>query len=56
MRPMPPRQEAFRAEYRGKIAPAYRGWMHVALIFGLGAAAIWVCARQITRPPGMNGW
>ena len=47
---MPPRQAAFRVDYRQRIAPAYLGWMHVALIFGLGAAAIWVCARQITAP------
>ena len=47
---IPPRQAAFRADYRQRIAPAYRGWMHVALIFVLGAAAIWVCVRQITQP------
>jgi hypothetical protein len=50
MQTMPARQLAFRADYRARIAPAYRGWMHVALIFGLGAAAIWVSARQITSP------
>ena len=50
MTQMPARQQAFRAEYRGKIAPVYRGWMHVALIFGLGVAAIWVCARQVRLP------
>ena len=47
---MPSRQAAFRIDYRQRIAPAYVGWVHVALIFALGAAAIWVCARQITRP------
>ena len=47
---MPPRQAAFRVDYRQRIAPAYMGWMHVALIFGLGGAAIWVSARQITAP------
>jgi hypothetical protein len=50
MRQMPPRQAAFRADYRTRISPAYRGWLHVALITLLGGAAIWVCARQITRP------
>src|SRR5690242_9048589 len=47
---MSPRQAAFRADYRTRIAPAYAGWLHVALIFGLGGAAIWVCARQIAHP------
>src|SRR3954469_12345476 len=47
---MPSRQAAFRTDYRTCIAAAYRGWLHVALIFGLGGATIWVCARQLTRP------
>src|ERR1044071_6202478 len=47
---MPPRQEAFRADYRPRISPYYLGWMHVALIFSLGGSAIWVCARQISAP------
>ena len=47
---MPRRQAAFRADYRERIAPAYAGWAHVALITVLGGAAIWVCARQITQP------
>ena len=55
MRPMPPRpiperQAAFREHYRGLISSAYVGWLHVALIFGLGGTAIWVCARQVTSP------
>jgi hypothetical protein len=41
------RQAAFRAEFRQRIAPAYAGWAHVALIFALGAAAIWYCARHV---------
>ena len=47
---MQDRQAAFRADSRARIAPAYWGWAHVALIFVLGAAAIWVCARQVTQP------
>ena len=47
---MPSRQAAFRVDYRQRIAPAYMGWVHVALIFGLALAAIWVSARQITAP------
>jgi len=52
MRSMSARQSAFRSDYRQRIAPAYAGWAHVALIFVLGAAAIWVCARQIAQPVG----
>ena len=44
---MSQRQAAFRADFRTRIAPAYFGWAHVALIYALGAAAIWYCARQI---------
>jgi hypothetical protein len=44
------RQAEFRAEFRTQIAPAYAGWVHVALIYALGAAAIWYCARQIAHP------
>jgi len=44
------RQAAFRADFRSRIAPAYRGWLHVALIYALGAAAIWYSARQIAHP------
>lgn len=47
---MPPRQAAFRNDYRRRIAPAYVGWLHVAMIFALGGVALWVCERQITRP------
>jgi hypothetical protein len=50
MSQLPDRQAAFRADYRPRIAPAYRGWLHVALIFSLGAAAIFVCARQLNHP------
>lgn len=44
------RQAAFRDDFRGLIAPAYVGWMHVAVIAVLGGAAIWYCARQISAP------
>jgi hypothetical protein len=47
---MSPRQAAFRAEFRTRIAPAYVGWVHVALIYALGGAAIWYCAQQIAHP------
>lgn len=47
---MSQRQTAFRADFRARIAPAYYGWAHVALIYALGIAAIWYCARQVSHP------
>ena len=44
------RQLAFRADFRARIARAYSGWVHVALISAIGALAIFVAARQIARP------
>ncbi len=44
------RQQAFRADFRDKIARAYSGWAHVAMIFAIGAAVIWYCARRIEAP------
>lgn len=44
------RQQAFRTDFRNKIAPAYYGWAHVALIAAFGLAVIWYCARQIQAP------
>jgi hypothetical protein len=44
------RQAAFRAEFRTRIAPAYSGLAHVALIAALGLAAIWYCGRQVHAP------
>ncbi|HEX5452248.1 MAG TPA: hypothetical protein VFX06_00515 [Stellaceae bacterium] len=37
---MPARQEAFRAEYRPRISPWYSGWLHVAVIYAIGGAAL----------------
>jgi hypothetical protein len=44
------RQAAFRDDFRARIAPAYAGWVHVALIYALGAAAIFYSVRQISHP------
>jgi hypothetical protein len=44
------RQQAFRADFRAKIADAYNGWLHVAMIYALGGAAIWFAARQLVAP------
>src|SRR5579863_1776857 len=44
------RQTAFREDYRARISPWYNGWLHVALVYAIGFAAIWLAARQIERP------
>ncbi len=44
------RQAAFREDFRARIAPAYAGWVHVALIYALGGAAIFYSVRQISHP------
>lgn len=44
------RQQAFRADFRGKIGRLYHGWAHVALIYAIGLAAIWYFARQVQAP------
>ena len=44
------RQEAFRAEYRARIARAYSGLAHVALIAAIGLAAIFVALAHIAHP------
>jgi hypothetical protein len=47
---MSARQQLFRAEFRNKIAPAYAGLAHVALIYALGAAAIYYAVGQVHAP------
>ena len=49
------RQQAFRADFRAKIGRLYHGWAHVALIYAIGGAAIWYCARQL-RAPAWYEW
>lgn len=44
------RQQAFRADFRSKIAAAYNGWFHVVMIYAIGGAAIWYAARQVSSP------
>jgi hypothetical protein len=44
---MTKRQTAFRADYRTRIAGAYNGPFHVALIFVIGFATIWICAHRV---------
>src|SRR5580693_4674366 len=41
---MTPRQEAFRADYRGRISPWYSGLAHVVVIAFIGILTIWYAA------------
>ncbi|HET6183093.1 MAG TPA: hypothetical protein VFA03_05805 [Acetobacteraceae bacterium] len=47
---MSPRQAAFRAAYRERIAPAYSGLLHVGLIYLIGGAMLFVAIRHIHGP------
>ncbi len=47
---MPKRQAAFRDDFRLRIARFYNGPLHVFMIFAIGIATIWYCARQIVSP------
>ena len=47
---MPRRQAAFREDFRQRIATFYSGYIHVFLIYAIGIATIWYCARQIVSP------
>lgn len=47
---MPARQQAFRAEYRPRISPWYSGWLHVAVIYAIGGAALAYVVPHIHEP------
>ncbi len=47
---MPRRQEAFRADYRPRISPWYNGWLHVAVIYAIGLAALAYYIPHIRAP------
>lgn len=47
---MTKRQEMFRADYRSKVSRWYSGPLHVLMIYLIGGAAIWFCARQLNAP------
>ena len=48
--PMPRRQSAFRDDFRLRIARLYNGPLHVLMIYAIGVATIWYCARQVQGP------
>ena len=41
------RQQAFRDQYRARIAGWYNGWLHVAVIYGIGGLAMAVYVSQM---------
>ncbi|NRF72381.1 fatty acid hydroxylase family protein [Aquincola sp. S2] len=44
---MTERQRQFREQYKADISPLYNGLLHIAVIYGVGAAAIWYCTGQM---------
>lgn len=44
---MTERQRSFREQYKGRISPFYNGIVHVAVIYGVGIAAIWACLQRM---------
>lgn len=49
---MTERQRSFRQAYKADISPLYNGLLHVAVLYGVGAAAIWYCASQLRAAHG----
>ena len=41
------RQRAYRAEYRSRIIGFYDGYLHIAIIYAMGAAAFYIYAQHI---------
>ncbi len=46
--PMSDRQRDFRSEYRSRIAGWYNGWLHVAIIYVIGIAAMYIYVSNIS--------
>ena len=45
---MEARQAEFRQEYRSRIASWYDGYLHVAIIYAIGAAAFYIYVRNVS--------
>ena len=45
--PMTDKQRNYRAEYRSRIAGWYNGWLHVAVIYGIGLTAMFIYFQNI---------
>src|ERR1700674_5112763 len=48
------RQAAFRRDYRERVSPWYSGIGHVALIYGIGIAALGYYIPHIHRPTALE--
>ncbi|KWT72450.1 MULTISPECIES: fatty acid hydroxylase [unclassified Variovorax] len=49
---MTDRQRQFREQYISAVSPLYNGLLHIAVLYGAGAAAIWYCLAHMQAP----GW
>ena len=43
-------QENFRLSYRNKIANWYNGYLHIAIIFGIGFSLLYIYLQYIDQP------
>ena len=43
-------QENFRLSYRNKIANWYNGYLHIAIIFGIGFSLLFIYLQYIDQP------
>lgn len=44
---MSERQRKFREQYKSRISPLYNGLLHISVMYGVGAAAIWYCVSRL---------
>ena len=49
------RQKAFRQEYRSRIVGWYDGYVHILIVYAIGAAAFYIYVHTSTMSPGWNG-
>ena len=49
------RQKAFRQEYRSRIVGWYDGYVHILIIYAMGAAAFYIYVAHTTTSLGWNG-
>lgn len=45
---MTERQRKFREQYKARISPFYNGWLHIAVMYGVGLTALWLCWGQLS--------
>ena len=47
---MTPRQEKFRAEYKGQISPLYNGLLHIGVMYAVGISLLYYCYQHLDNP------